>query len=194
MGIGEFFLPLLPHPVKVYVFEKRDDGYLFSMDKARFVNERMGKRYYHYKKRNITKPIPYSALNRKNEALVFSPDREVMVPMKLNFTKMVPVKEKEDQDGKKIEVLKRVDLEVDILEEDIRFWTSQQFHEADRKYEGGKGFWEKYGMIIAPAIILIGSGIFFYILNHALGDSIGALTSAVKSLRGSVDSIQGVGW
>lgn len=194
MGFKESLIPILPHPVKVMIFEKRGDGYIITRDKARFVRERLGKRYYHYKKHNVTKPIPFTALNKRNEAVLYSPSRDVLVPISFHFNKLVEKEGSKTVKGKKIKVLEKVELDVDVLEEDIRFWVSQEFSEADRKYVGEKSWLEKYGLIIAPLIILVGSGIFFYILASSIGESANLISASVDNFAKQVNILKGTGW
>jgi len=180
--VNEKIIRFLPHPITVFVWEKRADGLKLTKDKARFVEERAARRYYHFKKHGIKKPIPSDYITSKNVAYCYSPNRETLLPLKPGFEEITIT-----TGGGKLKV---ADFNPATLDEDMRFWLSQEFREADSKYRGEPSFWEKYGTIIAPFIILLGSGLFFYILNQSLNET---LSGGISEMKGIMNTFKTVG-
>lgn len=180
--MNETILKIMPHPIKVLIWEKRADGFKIVKDRARFVNERAGRRYYHFRKGGINKPIPRDYITSNNVAYCYSPDRNTLLPLKPGFESMTA------KDGNV--KIKASAFIPETITEDLRFWLSQEFRESDSKYRGEPSFWEKYGTIIAPFIILLGSGIFFYILNKSLSET---LTGGISEMKSIMSTFQNVG-
>ena len=165
------------YPITAYIFTKRADGIKLIKDKARFVEKRMGRRYYQFKKFGQTKPIPLDYIDSNNTVYCYSDNRDTLTPIKIDFEKI--------KEGKK---------GITTIDEDMRFWISQEFREADSKYLGQPTFWEKYGTIIAPLIILIGAGVFFWMLNSSMAKTLAGMKQTASILANAATGVKGGGW
>lgn len=179
--VGEWFRKNLfrKYPLSVTIWKKRGNSYNKTEDKARFVQEREGKRYYYLYDHGKTIPVDYKFISASNHINFWMPNRDSFIPFSLDFSEMGG-----NPEGPSF----------NTIDEDLKFFMSQEFREADLKYRTEKGFMEKYGNIVIPFVILLGAGIFFWILNKGMSQNIKALTSAVESFKEAAKSAGAGGW
>lgn len=137
--------PFTKWPIKVEIFEPRQDGSFFAKkDLARRIMKD-SRQYYQLKKAKVkTKPIPYKYIYTSDDGShnlkMFSPTHGVFVPMQV------------DTNSNKL----------NILDEDTRRWIVMDEIEISRRFRESKKWWETYYPVILLAIFALGIMFVFY--------------------------------
>lgn len=170
---------LRQYNVDVTIWQKRGNDHKKIEDIASYRPERLGKRYYWLYNLQKEVKIPLEYMNSDGHVNIYQEEEDILEPFKFDFSKF---SEQGDNPGYK------------AVDEDTRYWISNQLTEADMMHTVKPGFLEKHGNIISAAVMLIGAGVFFLLLNKGMSENIQQLTTAVESFKSAMQGAGGGGF
>lgn len=177
--LSEWFRKNLLRQYKItgIFWEKRGNSWVMRKDVGRFVEEKQGRKYYWFYNHGKSLPVPYDYINAENVINFYKPNRDTTLPFDLSFEK---------KDGGE-----KAEAQFQTIDEDLKFFAMQEFRESQNKYLTQEPAWKKLlnNPMIAAFIVLLGSGIFFYILNEAFAQNVTQLTAAVESFKEAISGM-----
>jgi len=159
----------------VTIWQVRGDGYKKVEDRARYCPERLGKRFFWLYDLNKEVKVPLEYLDQDGHVDIYQEAEDILKPFKFDFSDFGG---QGDNPG------------YEAVDEDTRYWISNQLTEADMMHTTEPGIMEQYGTIVSTAVILIGAGVFFLLLNRGMSENVTQLTTAVQSFK---EALKGAG-
>lgn len=200
-------------PVKVLIHKRTGTGTVPVWDRARRTKDKLGNEKYDYYKKNIQRdPPPFRCLKPLGKGKYFLEMYEDedgdLYPIEESYEAKMPCPVCSGK--KKISVIQEDDtkttekdcptckakgyiptIKKEAMQRAVSYWKSQSQKEA--MYHFNKpDFMTKYGFIVNMVIMMIGLGIFVYVINMAtvqLADQIGSLGSTVAQMADTFKTI-----
>ena len=172
--VGYIILMKKWYPVKVMLFEKRAGGYTIRFDRAGRLGKK-GQIFYRLKKlKKNTKPSAYDYIMQTGKGLflmLWSPGPDEFYPMKIS---------EKNPSG----------TELDVLDEDMKFWYAQNIKMAYERAQK-KGFIEVYWPVISVMIVVLSILLIIFSMPEYTKLAMSPINDAARNIMSAKEALSG---